>query len=109
MFVVELTRHAGGTALGHQEAPRHAEMHHQHLAGGKIGKEILGSSAQSLDLLAFQALGEPFGKGKTQIGPALGHLGEAGADHGGLQAAAHGFDFGQFGHQPSLGFLRPLT
>ena len=69
----------------------------------------LPPAAEGFDLLAFQTLGKPVGEGKAQIGPALDHLGEAGSDHGGLQAAANGFDFGQFRHQPSLGFLRALT
>ena len=75
----------------------------------RSASRYLARRLKDCDLLPLEPLGEPLREGEAQVGPALGDLGEAGAHHGGLQAAAHGFDFGQFGHQPSLGFLMPLT
>ena len=77
---------------------RHAEMHQQHVAGGKIGEEILGAAAEPFDRLALEPGGEILRQRPAQIAAPRLDLGEARALHDRLQAAADGLDFGQFGH-----------
>ena len=45
-------RHA---ALRDAERARHAEMHHQHVAGRQVGEQIFGAPAEPLDRLALRA------------------------------------------------------
>ena len=97
-LVMELAGHPRRAALRDEEAPGHAEMHDQHLAGGEIGEEVFGAPAERDHLLALEARGEALGKGQAQIRTALLDLVEARADHRGLEAAADGLDFGEFGH-----------
>ena len=85
-------------AVQHAERARHAEMHQQHLAGRQVGEQILRAPVQALDGRALEPLVEVLRKRKAQVRPALLDPHEARALHHGLQAAAHGFDFGKFGH-----------
>ena len=73
-------------------------MHQQHLAGGQIRQQILGAPVQAFDGRALEPLVEILRKRKAQVRPALLDPHEARALHHGLQAAAHGLDFGKFGH-----------
>ena len=52
-------------------------MHHQHVAGGKVGEQIFRAPAQAGNGLAGQALDEILGQRPAQIGAARLHLGEA--------------------------------
>ena len=98
MLVVELARASSVAPFGDQEAAGHAEMHDEHLAGREVGEEVFGPAAERRDRLALEALREALREGEAQVRPALLDLVDAGADHGGLEAAADGFDFGKFGH-----------
>ena len=96
--------------MRHQKAPRHAEMHHQHLAGREIGQQILGPPPERRDLLALAAARRNGpGNGNRRSGRRWSDSVKRAPDHGGLQAAAHGFDFGELGHQPSLRFGMAFT
>ena len=73
-------------------------MHQQHVAGGKIGHQIFGAAAEAGHGLALQPRDKVFLKGKPQIlAPGFGFE-DFRPLHGGLQAAADGLNFGQFGH-----------
>jgi hypothetical protein len=52
------------------ERPRHAEMHDQHVARGKIGEEIFRPAAEAGDGLVLEARGEVLREGKAQVGAA---------------------------------------
>ena len=93
-------------AVQHAERARHAEMHQQHLAGRQVREQILGAPVQALDARALEPLVEVLRKRKAQIRPALLDPHEARALHHGLQAAAHGFDFGKFGHGSASSITR---
>ena len=86
------------TAVQNAERARHAEMHQQHLAGRQIRQQILRAPVQAFDGRALEPLVEVLRKRKAQVRPALLDPHEARTLHHGLQAAAHGFDFGKFGH-----------
>ena len=73
-------------------------MHQQHLAGGQIRQQIFRAPADALDGRTLEPLVEIPRKRKAQVRPALLDPHEARALHHGLQAAAHGLDFGEFGH-----------
>ena len=80
------------------ERARHAEMHEQHVAGRQIGQQIFGPPAEAGDGVAFEAAGEILRQRPAQIAAVNLDLGEARALHRRLEAAAHRFDFGKFGH-----------
>ena len=88
----------GFALLRDAERARHAEMHHQHVAGGEIGEEIFCASAEAFDGLPFEPRGEILRQRPAQVAAARLDLGEARAFHDGRKPAAHGLDFGQFGH-----------
>ena len=73
-------------------------MHQQHVAGREIGEQILGAAAEALDRLALEPRHEILRQRPAQILAARLHLRESGALHDGRETAAHGLDFGQFGH-----------
>src|SRR6516162_2109183 len=77
---------------------RHAEMHHQHVAGGQVGEQIFGAAAEPLDPLAFEPGDEVLRQRPAQVAAVRDHLGETRAFHHRRKSAAHGLDFGQFGH-----------
>ena len=74
-------------------------MHEQNVAGGEVGEEILGAPAEAGHGLAFEALREILAERPAQIAAARFDLGEARAFHDRREAAAHGLDFGKFGHR----------
>ena len=55
--------------LLHSKRPRHAEMHHERLAGIQIGEQIFGAPPQVLDAPPCQPLREPLGQRKAQVWP----------------------------------------
>ena len=77
---------------------RHAEVHQQHVAGGKIGEQVFGAAAEALDGLAGEPLLEVLGDRPAQAAVAHLDLFEARALHGGGEPQADGFDLGKFGH-----------
>ena len=97
-LVVEVARRRGVALVQHVERARHAEMHQQHLAGRDIRQQVFGAPADAADGLALEPVGEVLRKRKAQVRPARLDAHEARALHHGLQAAAHGFDFGKLGH-----------
>jgi len=77
----------------------HAEMHNQDVAGGKIGEQIFRAPAEAGHRCTGQPSRKVLGQRPTQIAAANLDLDEAFPRHGRFEAAAHGFDFGQFGHR----------
>ena len=73
-------------------------MDGEHLGPVEMDEDVFGAAVQALDLAARQALGEALGQGKAQILAALGDVHEATPAHDGLEALAHGLDFGELGH-----------
>ena len=73
-------------------------MHQQHVAGRKVRQEIFGAAAEAHDLLALQPRGEILRQRPAQVAAMRDHLVEARVLHRGGKPAAHGFDFGEFGH-----------
>ncbi len=70
--MVELAGRAAGFAFKylaflHPERTGHAQMHQQHVAGGEIGHQIFGATAEARHNLAFQPRDKIFLKGKAQI------------------------------------------
>src|SRR6185437_13572637 len=57
-----------------------------------------GAAAKPGDGAALQPLDEILGQRPAQVAAVYVDLGKTRAFHDRLQAAAHGFDFGQFGH-----------
>ena len=97
-LVMEVARRRGIALVQHVERARHAEMHQQHLAGGDVGQQIFGAPPDPADGLALQPVGEILREREAQVRPARLDPHETRAFHHGLQAAAHGFDFGKLGH-----------
>ena len=54
LVVIGAGRATPAVALDAERA-RHAEMHHQHVAGGQIGQQIFGAAAEPVDRLALRA------------------------------------------------------
>ncbi len=104
--MMELTGRLRGLVLDDAERAGHAEMHQQHVAGGKIGHQIFGAAAEPGHGLAFEARHKIFLEGKPQVFAAGFGFHDFCALHGGLQAAADGLDFGQFGHTWSFTLRR---
>jgi len=73
-------------------------MHHQHLPRRKIGEQILGAPAEPLDSFAFEPRGEVVAQRPRQGAALRDDFEEARSFHHRLKSAAHGLDFGQFGH-----------
>ena len=77
---------------------RHAEVHEQHVAGGKIDQEIFGAPAEPGHQLACQAVGEIFCQRPAQIAAANLNPRDAFARHRLFKAAADRFHFRKFRH-----------
>jgi hypothetical protein len=97
-LVVVAARHALAAPGRDAKRPRHAEMHHQHVAGRQVRKQIFGAPSEALDRLAFEPGGEILRQRPAQVAAVRDDLGEARALHHRRESAAHRFDFGQFGH-----------
>jgi hypothetical protein len=82
--------------------PAHPKMHDEQVRVVQLGDEIFGPPSEPDDMPSLQALRKPLRQGKAQVRAPLLDLRETGADHRRLEAAAHGFDFGQFGHELQL-------
>ena len=72
--------------LENMERARHAEMHHQHVAGRQIGEQIFGPPAHAGHGCAFEALGEILRQRPAQVAAMHLDLGEARALHRRLAA-----------------------
>src|SRR5215218_4197630 len=95
---VELAGDAGAPALRDEEAPAHAEMHDQHLAGREVGQEIFRPPPEPDHLLPSEPRDEALGKPEAQIRPPLLDPLDPRADHRRLEPAADRLDLGQLGH-----------
>ena len=89
------------------EAARHAEMHDEDFflaarGGFQMDKDVFGAAAEMRDAAAGEALGETFRQREAEIRTALRHMRDDAALQRGREAAADGFDFGQFGHRVPL-------
>src|SRR5215204_5426727 len=91
---VELAGDARAPALRDEEAPAHAEMHDQHLAGREVGQEVFRPPPQPDDFLAGEPRAEALGKPEAQIWPPLLDLVDPCADHRRLKPAADRLDLG---------------
>jgi hypothetical protein len=81
------------------EAAGHAEVADPGLAGREGEQQIFGAAVEAFYGRPFEALDEPFRKGKAKVGPVLAHLRQSRADEHRLKAAADGFDLGEFWHR----------
>ena len=68
------------------------------LADRETEQQVLRTPPDALDPLALERLDDAFRKREAQVLAVEGHLVDARAGELGLEAAADGFDFGQFGH-----------
>src|SRR5215470_18197380 len=83
-------------------------MHHQHIARGEVRKQVLAPSSEPGDGAALDARGKVLRQRPAQIRPTRLDLHEARAVHRRFEAAAHGFDFGEFRHRVYLTLDRDL-
>ena len=95
---VVVARRRGRRIAVDDHAARHAEVNEHHRAVVEMHQDVFGASRDLGDAAAGQALGETLGQGDAQLLGALFDGGETTADEVRRKAAAHGFDFGQFGH-----------
>ncbi len=113
MFLCRLRRHLMRISAGLQiarlrqrqhEAAGHAQMAEpgERRAGLilHLGQQIFGAAVKAFDLRTAHALFEIFRKRKAQIGAMQGEISNAAALYMWGEAAAHGFNFGQFRHEP---------
>src|SRR5215472_13404328 len=56
--MMEFARRPLLAVMAHSERARHAEVHEQHVAGGKVRREVFGAAADARDGLAFEPLHE---------------------------------------------------
>ncbi len=96
--MMELTRRAGIFLRVDAERAAHPEMHDEDVAPIQIGEQIFGPPPEAGNSSALQARGEALRQGEAEVRPPLFHFAEARADHGRLQPAADGLNFGKFGH-----------
>ena len=83
------------------EGARHAEMHDEHVAGRKIGKEVFRAAAKASDGLILEPRREVLREGKAQVGAARLDFPEARALHDGREPPANRFNLGEFRHSLS--------
>ena len=81
-------------------------MYQQHGRVVEMEQQVFGPPLDTYDVAPDQTGREIPGHGQTKIAPAHFHANQAPALENRDQAAANGFDFGQFGHAAS-GRLRP--
>ena len=74
-------------------------MHDKYVTIIEIGEKIFGPASERDHAASFKAVGKTVGQRKAQVRAALLDLREARAAHRELKPAAHGFDFGEFGHR----------
>ncbi len=74
-------------------------MHEQDVAGGEVGEEILGATAEAFDGLAFEPRHEVLRQRPAQVGAPGFDAGKARPFHHGRKTAAHRLDFGQLWHE----------
>lgn len=91
----------GGAPAFHRKAAGHAEMHDQGVAGRQRTEKIFAATTKLLELRPDDARRKILRQGDPQGGPTGFHMREPRALHGGGEAAADRFDFGQFGHTRS--------
>ena len=91
--MVKLARRMAVIIVNDAERSGHAEMHQEHVAGGEVGHQIFGASAQTGHGLTLQPRDKILLERKPQVlAPDFG-LHDFGTFHGRLQAAANGLDF----------------
>ena len=100
IVLVELAeRHAGAVD---EEAPRHAEMHDQHLAIVEPDEQVFCPPVERFDLAPREPLAEMLGQRHAQVRPSLLHARERLADQHRLKSPPHSFDFWQLRHAARL-------
>jgi hypothetical protein len=82
-------------------------MHDENGAIVEVSDQVFRTTAERLHLAPPQPVLEIGRERETQIGASPFNLDNACADHGGLEAAADCFYFGQFGHQYACVLARP--
>jgi hypothetical protein len=84
------------------ERAGHAEVHEQNVTGGEVDREIFRAAADAEHGLALDPPREVLRQRTPQVRPAGIELDDAGALHHRLEAAPHGFDLGELGHENIL-------
>ncbi len=84
--------------LDNAKRARHAQMHQEHLARGKIRQQVFGATAETGHGLTLEPRDKILLERKPQVLAPGVRFHNLGSLHHGLQAAADGLDFGQFGH-----------
>jgi hypothetical protein len=99
---MKFSRHGFAVCERDTKRTRHAEMHQQHVAGGKIRQQIFGAATQPGHKLAIEPRNKILLEWKSQIAaPGLDSRDPLPL-HYRLQAATDGFNLGQFGHRKIL-------
>ena len=102
-MVVRLGRHSG-RARG--DPPRHAEMQQQEAAVVEFDQDVLAAPVKRADARAVEPLGKIGRERPAQIGPPQFGPHDPAAGHAQREAAADGFDFGEFRHRAPAGGVR---
>src|SRR5690606_37350623 len=98
-----VVRAHGRARRQHAQAARHAQVQ-QRAAGLRVQQQVLGAPAHRVDALAREQLHHLARDRPAQVRAAQHHVGDATAFDVRREAAAGGFDFGQFRHRRSIGF-----
>src|ERR1700716_3863551 len=92
--VVECARRVLFSVLDDAERARHAQMHQEYVARGKIGQQVFGATAETRHDLTLEPRDKILLERKPQVfSPGLGFY-NLRSLHDRLQAAADGLDFG---------------
>jgi hypothetical protein len=81
------------------ESSGHAKVHDERLSGIEISEQIFRAAGKPFHAPTVQALGKVRRKGDTQVAAAGFHARYPAMLQHARKPHAHGFDFGQFGHQ----------
>src|SRR5258707_624295 len=96
--MAKFARRALILVLDNAKRARHAQMHQEHIARSKIGKQVLGATAETGHGLTLKPRNKILLERKPQVFAPGVRFDNFRSLHHGLQAAADGLDFGQFGH-----------
>src|SRR5438094_6212165 len=88
--------------LVHPNAAAHTEVDHKRLTAVEIRHDVLPPPPQPLHSSTCQPTFEILRKRSAKIAAAGFHRGQPASFHSRLEAALHGFDFGQFRHEAIL-------
>ena len=89
-------------ALREEPAPAHAEVGEERCAALELEDQELAETRNAADRAAFEVARELAGEGLAELEPRKPHRADRAPDEVRLEHAAHGLDFGEFGHVETL-------